>query len=129
MEMLTTLFRAKSAEKRELIGSIFSEKFTFEDLEHRTASISDSFNVIYLISKQLQGKKKGQRPEKSVLSHRVIPSGFEPETYRLEICCSIQLSYRTCNILQCKDVKICRKSQHNKLLCASYSDKVAINRT
>ncbi len=23
----------------------------------------------------------------------VIQSGFEPETYRLEICCSIQLSY------------------------------------
>ena len=67
-----------SAEKRELIGSIFSEKFTFEDLEHRTASISDSYNVIYLINKQLQGKKKGQRPEKSVLSHRVIPLGLEP---------------------------------------------------
>lgn len=25
----------------------------------------------------------------------VIPSGFEPETDRLEICCSIQLSYGT----------------------------------
>ncbi len=25
----------------------------------------------------------------------VIPSGFEPETDRLEICCSIQLSYET----------------------------------
>ncbi len=25
----------------------------------------------------------------------VIPLGFEPKTYRLEICCSIQLSYGT----------------------------------
>ena len=25
----------------------------------------------------------------------VIPIGFEPMTYRLEICCSIQLSYGT----------------------------------
>jgi hypothetical protein len=25
----------------------------------------------------------------------VIRIGFEPMTYRLEICCSIQLSYRT----------------------------------
>ena len=29
------------------------------------------------------------------LSLLVIPSGFEPETDRLEICCSIQLSYGT----------------------------------
>ena len=27
--------------------------------------------------------------------HFVIPLGFEPKTYRLEICCSIQLSYGT----------------------------------
>jgi hypothetical protein len=26
---------------------------------------------------------------------KVIPIGFEPMTYRLEICCSIQLSYGT----------------------------------
>ena len=26
---------------------------------------------------------------------KVIPVGFEPTTYRLEICCSIQLSYGT----------------------------------
>ena len=25
----------------------------------------------------------------------VIPLGFEPKTHRLEICCSIQLSYGT----------------------------------
>ena len=32
---------------------------------------------------------------------QVIPSGFEPETDRLEICCSIQLSYGT--KIRCKD--------------------------
>jgi hypothetical protein len=29
---------------------------------------------------------------------RVIPEGFEPATHRLEICCSIQLSYGTMDI-------------------------------
>jgi hypothetical protein len=33
----------------------------------------------------------------------VIPIGFEPMTYRLEICCSIQLSYGTIAIFsRCK---------------------------
>ena len=30
-----------------------------------------------------------------LLSYIVILTGFEPVTHRLEICCSIQLSYRT----------------------------------
>jgi hypothetical protein len=32
---------------------------------------------------------------------KVIPIGFEPMTYRLEICCSIQLSYGTIAIIFC----------------------------
>lgn len=30
-----------------------------------------------------------------VLNIKVIPEGLEPSTHRLEICCSIQLSYGT----------------------------------
>ena len=41
----------------------------------------------------------------------VIPIGFEPMTYRLEICCSIQLSYRTRNILRCKYANLYLKRQ------------------
>jgi hypothetical protein len=33
--------------------------------------------------------------EEDTRRKKVIPSGFEPETHRLEICCSIQLSYGT----------------------------------
>lgn len=32
---------------------------------------------------------------KAFLCYKVIPAGFEPATDRLEICCSIQLSYGT----------------------------------
>ena len=40
---------------------------------------------------------KLKKPSNSLLKGfiQVISSGFEPETDRLEICCSIQLSYET----------------------------------
>jgi hypothetical protein len=39
------------------------------------------------------GIKKAFSYEKALML--VIPKGFEPLTHRLEICCSIQLSYET----------------------------------
>ena len=39
------------------------------------------------------GIKKAFSFEKALML--VIPKGFEPLTHRLEICCSIQLSYET----------------------------------
>ena len=42
------------------------------------------------------GIKKASTNVKALI--RVIPKGFEPLTHRLEICCSIQLSYETINI-------------------------------
>ena len=39
------------------------------------------------------GIKKAFSYEKALVL--VIPKGFEPLTHRLEICCSIQLSYET----------------------------------
>ncbi|WP_354431647.1 MULTISPECIES: recombinase family protein [unclassified Mucilaginibacter] len=97
MEKLTCLntiyCKSDHYEKRKLIGSIYPEKFTFEDLKVRTAKTGEVFEFIYLINRELWGKKNGTTTRNSVLSHRVIPIGFEPMTYRLEICCSIQLSY------------------------------------
>jgi len=72
-------------QKRKLIGSIYPEKFTFEDLKVRTAKQGELFKFIYLINSELIIKKNGTTTRNSVLSHRVIPSGFEPETDRLEI--------------------------------------------
>jgi site-specific DNA recombinase len=82
-------------EKKRIIGSIYPEKFTFEEIKLRTAKPSDAFRFIYLIINKLNDKKKGTNDSLSRLSQEVIPIGFEPMTYRLEICCSIQLSYGT----------------------------------
>jgi hypothetical protein len=71
--------------KRKLIGSIYPEKFTIEDLTSRTIKPSDVFEFIYLVNIKLNKNKKGTNDIFSRLSQGVIPSGFEPETYRLEI--------------------------------------------
>lgn len=47
--------------KRRLIGSMFSSKFTFDELKARTAKISQTFNYIFLINNKLDGKKTGKR--------------------------------------------------------------------
>jgi len=66
--------------KRKLIGSIYPEKFTIEDVKIRTAKPSEVFEFIYLINSKLSGIKKGQTIFYR-LSQEVIPTGFEPVTY------------------------------------------------
>lgn len=66
-------------------------------------------------------KKKSPFQLRNELAKLVIPSGFEPETDRLEICCSIQLSYGT--IAQCfgrcKDADFVAKGQSSKKIFIS----------
>jgi len=57
---------------------MYTQKFTFEDLKHRTATLSDCFSFIYLINKNLDEKKSGTTDPNLALSHWVIPAGFEP---------------------------------------------------
>jgi hypothetical protein len=59
--------KSTDEEKRRLIGSMFPEKITFENLKHRTAKVSDSFRAIYLTNKQLIGKKRGQKTSENLL--------------------------------------------------------------
>ena len=40
---------------RELIGSMYPEKFTFESLKHRTARINEVASVMYQIYNELEG--------------------------------------------------------------------------
>lgn len=51
---LDTIYsKSGNSEKRELIGSMYPQKFTFEDLQHRTAKTSDLYSFIYLINSEL----------------------------------------------------------------------------
>ena len=54
--------------QRKIIGSIYPEKFTFEDLQHRTAKVSEFFNLIYLINRQLSEEKNGTTDQNLKLS-------------------------------------------------------------
>ncbi|MEO7215187.1 hypothetical protein [Mucilaginibacter sp.] len=56
-----------SSEERELIGSMYPQKFTFEELQHRTAFTSELYSCIYLINSKISGKKEGQATDFSCL--------------------------------------------------------------
>ncbi len=56
----TIYCQSETYEKRELIGSMYPEKFTFEDLQHRTAKSGDLYSFIYLINSELEKKKEEQ---------------------------------------------------------------------
>jgi len=47
-------------EKRDIIGSIYPEKLTFDGFQHRTTRINAAASLIYFIDNESQGKKMGQ---------------------------------------------------------------------
>jgi len=78
---LRTIYKkAPPEEKRALIGSMYPQKFTFEELQHRTAIASDLYNFIYLINNEL-GKKKRRASDRISCLPIVAPeAGLEPAT-------------------------------------------------
>jgi site-specific DNA recombinase len=59
LALLDTIYcQSANYAKRELIGSMYPQKFTFEDLQHRTAKSGDLYSFIYLISSTLEKKKR-----------------------------------------------------------------------
>ena len=63
---------------RELIGSMYPEKFTFENLKHRTARVNEVALIMCQISNELESQKKWARDEFSSLPTWVLPNGLEP---------------------------------------------------
>ena len=65
-------------EKKKLIGSIFPEKFTFENNRVRTTSIDEVIALILKYTGRFDENKKGTNENKSHLSHLVPRAGIEP---------------------------------------------------
>ena len=60
--------------KREIIGSMFPEKLSFDGMQHRTTRINEIASITCLISKDLQSKKKVDKRRKIVFTHLGGPS-------------------------------------------------------
>ena len=72
--------KSDTYKKRELIGSMYPQKFTYENLQHRTAQTSDLYTCIYLINSKITGKKRGQATDFSCLPILAPEAGLEPAT-------------------------------------------------
>jgi site-specific DNA recombinase len=65
-------------QKRKLIGSIFPQKFEFENKKIRTADLNPIILKISSVQRGLQSSKKKRQTQKSGLSLEVLTTGFEP---------------------------------------------------
>lgn len=79
-------------EKKEIIGSIFPEKFTFKNNEVGTTFLSESFALILNYSKGFRKQKSGQNKYYNCLSALVENIGLEPITSTLPALRSSQMS-------------------------------------
>jgi site-specific DNA recombinase len=64
--------------KRNIIGSIFPEKLTFNGFYYRTTRINEAVRLIYSLDADLTEKENGQPEENFKLSIPVARPGFEP---------------------------------------------------
>ena len=80
MRLDSIYFNAKTEVQRKIIGSMYPEKFTFENLKHRTAKRSYIFSLIYQINSKLQSKKNGQATDFLCLPTMAPSAGLEPAT-------------------------------------------------
>jgi site-specific DNA recombinase len=75
-------------QRRNIIGSMFPEKLTFDGIQYRTTRINETINLISMIDKKIVGKKKGTNLNISDLSQEVNWLGLEPRTHTLKVYCS-----------------------------------------
>ncbi len=70
--------KANNKDKREIIGSIFPEKLTFDGNNYRTTRLNEAVALIYSVDKASSKNKNGQNHQNFELSNLVTPPGFEP---------------------------------------------------
>ena len=76
--------RYKSAnliDKRAIVGSIFPEKLVFDGTVFRTAKINSFAKYIFLIKREIGGKKRGDQNLKNFNPRLVTSTGFKPVTF------------------------------------------------
>ena len=69
---------ADTKRKREIIGSMYPEKLTFDGIGYRTSRLNEAVELIYKLGEGFNENKKGQISNETDLSSLVVPRGFEP---------------------------------------------------
>ena len=73
---LDTIYQeAPTIRKRQIVGSIFPEKLTFDGENFRTARLNEAVRLIYTLDMAFKENKNGTSIDLSNLSHQVIPLG------------------------------------------------------
>ncbi len=81
LTMLNVIYcKSDTDVQREIIGSMYPEKFTFESLQHRTAEVDFLFSLIYQFNTVLGEKKRRPRDRKTCLPILAPEAGLEPAT-------------------------------------------------
>ena len=79
---------APTIRKRQLIGSIFPAKLTFDGQIFRTTRLNEAVQLIYNLDVAFRENKNGTSLDFSNLSHQVNALGLEPRTHTLKVYCS-----------------------------------------
>ena len=79
---------SNTIKKRQIVGSIFPEKLTFEGEIFRTARLNEAVKLIYSLDEAFRQKENGTSDAFIDLSHPVIPLGLEPRAHTLKVYCS-----------------------------------------
>ncbi len=74
--------------KRQIIGSIFPEKLSFDKAKGRTGRVNEVIQLIYTLDKGFSEIKKPDSGRNLHEPGEVTPLGLEPRTQRLRVFCS-----------------------------------------
>ena len=72
--------KAEASIKQRIVGSIFPEKFVFENNRVRTTKVNEMIDRVCRKIEGCSGNKKGQQSFYELLPCRVGDTGFEPVT-------------------------------------------------
>jgi site-specific DNA recombinase len=89
LSIIDTIYeKGDTIKKRQIAGSMFPEKLTFDGKIFRTARVNEAVSLIYTLDVAFRENKNGTSIDFSNLSHEVIPLGLEPRTHTLKVYCS-----------------------------------------